>query len=180
MPKNWCFRTVVLEKTWEFLGQQGDPTSHKINQPWIFFIWTGAEAEAPILWPPDTKSRLIWRDPDAGKNWGKEEKNWGKEEKKEGKRIRWLDDITDSVDMSLRKLWETVKDREAWRAAIHGVTKRVRPDWATEQRLCGRSSFMSFTLMCLLLTQLWLVRCSYNSIFIGEETETQNDEVTWS
>ena len=140
------------EDSQESLGHQGDPTSHKINQPWIFFIWTGAEAEAPILWPPDTKSRLIWRDPDAGKDWGKEEKNWGKEEKKEGKRIRWLDDITDSVDMSLRKLWETVKNREAWLAAIHGVTKRVRPNWATEQQLCGRSSFMSFTLMHLLLT----------------------------
>ena len=64
-PKNWCFWTVVL-KTRESLGQQGDP---KGNQSWIFTGKTDAEAEAPILWPPDANDWLLGKDPDAGKDW---------------------------------------------------------------------------------------------------------------
>ena len=75
-PKNWCFRTVVLEKT---LGSPLDckeitPINSKRNQPWIFFGRTDAEAEASVLWPLDAKSWLIGKDPDAGKDWRQKEK----------------------------------------------------------------------------------------------------------
>ena len=69
-PKNWCFWTVVLEKTLESLldCKEIQPVNPKGNQSWIFIGRTDAEAETPILWPPDAKSWLIWKDPDAGKD----------------------------------------------------------------------------------------------------------------
>ena len=76
VPKNWCFWTVVLEKTLEspLDCKEIQPVNHKGNQSWIFVGRTDAEAEAPILWPPNVKSRLIGKDPDVGKDWGQEEK----------------------------------------------------------------------------------------------------------
>ena len=73
-PKNWCFWTVVFEKTLEspLDCREIQPVHPKGNQSWIFIGRTDAEAEAPILWPPDTKSQLIDKDPDAGKDWGQE------------------------------------------------------------------------------------------------------------
>ena len=115
--KNWCFWTMVLEKTFESSldFKEIQPVNPKGNQCWISIGRTDAEAETPILWPSDAKNWLIWKDPDAGKDWKQEEKGWHG--------IRWVNGIPHSIDMSLSKLQELVMDREAWRAVDHGVTK---------------------------------------------------------
>ena len=82
VPKNWCFRTVVLEKSLEspLDCKKIKPVKSKGNQPWIFTGRTDVEAEAPIIWPPDAKSWLIGKDPDARKDWGQEEKGTTEDE----------------------------------------------------------------------------------------------------
>jgi len=86
VPKNGYFQIVVLEKTLEspLDSQEIKPVNPKGNQPWIFIGRTDAEAEAPILWPLDEKSRLIGKDPDAGKDWGQEKKGVAEDEM-----VRW-------------------------------------------------------------------------------------------
>ena len=104
------------EDSWESLGSKEiKPLNPKGNQPWIFTGKTYTEIEAAIIWQSDAKSSLTDKNPDAGKDWGQEEKGATENE--------MVGCHHQLKDMRLSKLWEIVKDREAWRAEVHVVTK---------------------------------------------------------
>ena len=126
-PKNWYFWTVVLEKTLEspLDCKEIQPVHSEGDQSWVFIGRTDAEAETPILWPPDVKNWLTGKDPVLGKIEGGRRRGW--------QRMRCLDGIIDSMDTSLSKFRQIVKDRDACCAAFYGVSKSRKQlrDWTT-------------------------------------------------
>ena len=115
----------MLEMTLEgpLKSKEIKPVHPKGNiQSWIFIGRTDAEAEAPILGPPDAKSQLIGKDPDAGKDWKQEDKGAAENE---------TDSTTDSMVLNLSKLWEMLENRGTWSTAVHG-SQRVRQDFEVE------------------------------------------------
>ena len=123
MPKNWCLQTAVLEKTPEspLDSKEIKPVNLKEKQPWIFIGKTDIDTEATVFWSPNTNSHLIGKVPDDEKDHGQKEK-----------RMRWLDGITDTMDMNLGILQEMVSTGRP--GVLQSIrSQRVGHNWATEQ-----------------------------------------------
>ena len=145
--KNWCFWTVALEKTLEspLDSKEIQSVNPEGNQPWIFIERTDAEAEAPILWPPIGKNWLIWKDPDAGKIEGRRRRGL--------QRMRWLDGISDLMDMSLSKFQDLVVGNPGVLQfmALHGV----RHKWVNWIELIRTYCIAQWTLLSTLWSPKW-------------------------
>ena len=129
-PKNWCFWTVVLEKTLEspLDCKEIQPVHPEGNQSWVFMGRTDVEAETPILWPPDAKSWLIWKDPDAGKDWGQEKGTT------EDEMVGWHHLLNGRVWVDCGSWWQTGRP-----GVLHCIgSQRVRPEWLN-QTTSGKS-----------------------------------------
>ena len=156
VPKNWCFWTVVLEKTLEspLDCKEIQPVHSEGDQPWEFFWRNDAKAETLVLWPPHAKNWLIGKDSDAGRDWGQEDKGTTEDEM-----AGWHHRL-DGHELS--ELQELVMDREAWRAAVHGVAKsrtRLSDNWTelnkslpSFSQVCGQGTNQNPSLIVCLMT----------------------------
>ena len=133
-PKNWCLQTVVLEKTLE----SSLDSNVKGDLPWIFTGQIDAEAEAPVFWSSDVNRCLLEKSLMLGKVESRRRRGH--------QRMRWLDGIIDAIYINLSKLWEMVRDRETWHAAVCGALKSWTwlGDWTTIVYLVGLTLFFKF------------------------------------
>ena len=161
--KNWCFWTVVLEKTLEspLDCKEIQPIHSERDQLWDFFGRNDAEAEAPILWPPDAKHWLIGKDPGAGKDWRREEKGTTEDEM-----VGWHHQLYGHEFEQVLG----VGDREAWQAAVHEVAKSQTQlsDWTEQRKVCGldkgfeAQGKVKGIVCCVVLASCrWLCVCVY-------------------
>ena len=143
VPKNWCFWIMVLEKTLESsLDSKIKPVNPIGNQFWIFIGRTDAEAKAPILWPRDVKNQFIGKDPDAGQGWRQEEKGTTEDEMVGWH--HWLDGH--EFEQTL------VMDKEAWHAAVCGVTK-------SQTQLSDWTELMGYSILKVVQWKKWVKNC---------------------
>ena len=149
-PKNWCLWTVVLKTLESPLDcKEIKPVNPTGNQPWIFIGRTDNEAEAPILGHLSQRADSLEKTLMLGKIEGRRKRVW--------QRMRWLDGITDSTGMNLRKLQEIVKDREAWCAVLYGVTKSWtwHSNWITTTNMYGWVPLLSTQNSCNIANWLY-------------------------
>ena len=156
-PKNWCFWTVGLEKTLEspWNSREIKPVNPKGNQPWIVIGTIDADAEAPIHWPPDVKSQVIGKDPDAGKDWGQEEKGTTEDEM-----VGWHHQLNGHEFWASSGRW--------WRTGKPGVLQRMGSqrgghDWATEQQQLGERSQFEKSAFCMIPAMTFWNRQNYGA-----------------
>ena len=158
VQKNWCFWTVVLEKTLKssLACKEIQPVHPKEDQSWVFIGKTDVEVETPILWPPDVKSWLIWKDPDAGKDWGQEEKGMTEDEmvgwhhRLNGYRFGWT---------------QGVGDGQGNLACCGSWGRKESHNWETE--LNWTDSFqVNFCVWCEVRVQFHSFVCEYTVILV--------------
>ena len=154
-PKNWCFWTVVLEKTLEtpLDCKEIQPIHSKGDQSWVFIGRTDVEAETQIFGHLMRRTDSLEKTLMLGKIEGRRRRGW--------QRMRWLDGITDSMEMSLSKLLELVMDREAWRGAFRWSSQRVRHDWVTELNWTELMSKTGFLVGERSFFQLMFFTCNF-------------------